>query len=251
MRCFQVRSQQLLVGRRYSDHRVAVPDATACAAIALCLTVAGPTLRLCLLIVRSRAMNVIDGRLPSRRRSEKDIMTAYTIDTENNITAFASLKEIEGGEEGTQTFSNLEELAVLAGQWPGARLVEIWNSLPRVKPVERFTSRQVAVRRIWKTIQHLQPAGGAHRRTAAARKGSGKRKASRKTGPTNRENTKTAQVIALLRQTNGASLKTIMRTTGWQAHSVRGFISGQLGKKMGLRVRSFQRDGERVYLLKG
>jgi hypothetical protein len=41
-----------------------------------------------------------------------------------------------------------------------------------------------------------------------------------------------------------------MRATGWQAHSVRGFISGQLGKKMGLRVRSFERDGERVYAIK-
>jgi Protein of unknown function (DUF3489) len=45
--------------------------------------------------------------------------------------------------------------------------------------------------------------------------------------------------------------KEILRATGWQAHSVRGFISGKLGKKMGLRVRSFQRDGERVYLIKG
>jgi hypothetical protein len=42
-----------------------------------------------------------------------------------------------------------------------------------------------------------------------------------------------------------------MRATDWQAHSVRGFISGQLGKKMGLRVRSFERDGERVYHIKG
>jgi hypothetical protein len=191
-------------------------------------------------------------RLPSRQRSEKDIMTTYTIDAENNnITVFASLKEIEGSEEGTQTFSNQEELAALAGQWPGARLVEIWNSLPGVEPVERFTSRQVAVTRIWKAIQHLQPAGGAHRRTVAARKGSAKRKASRKAGPGRRQNTKTAKVIALLRRTTGASLQTIRRTTGWQAHSVRGFISGQLGKKMGLRVRSFQRDGERIYLIKG
>ena len=39
-----------------------------------------------------------------------------------------------------------------------------------------------------------------------------------------------------------------MKTTGWQAHSVRGFISGALGKKMGLTVNSVRReDGERVY----
>jgi hypothetical protein len=58
-------------------------------------------------------------------------------------------------------------------------------------------------------------------------------------------------VIALLRQPAGGSLKAIMVATGWQAHSVRGFISGQLGKKMGLRVCSFQRNGERVYAIKG
>jgi hypothetical protein len=188
---------------------------------------------------------------PTGDRQKKDIMTAYTIDAENNITAFVSLKEIQGSDEGIETFSDVEELAALASQWPGARLVEIWNSLTGVEPVERFTSRRVAVARIWKAIQHLQPAGGPHRRTVATRKATTKKKASRKAGPHKRENTKTAQVIALLRQTTGASLKTIMEATDWQAHSVRGFISGQLGKRMGLRVRSFQRDGQRVYLIKG
>ena len=188
---------------------------------------------------------------PTGDRQKKDIMTAYTIDAENNITAFVSLKEIQGSDEGIETFSDVEELAALAGQWQGARLVEIWNSLPGVEPVDRFTSRRVAVARIWKAIQHLDPAGGVHRRTVATRKATAKKKASRNAAPYKRENTKTAQVIALLRQTHGASLKTITRATGWQAHSVRGFISGQLGKRMGLRVRSFQRDGERVYLIKG
>ena len=42
-----------------------------------------------------------------------------------------------------------------------------------------------------------------------------------------------------------------MAATGWLAHSVRGFISLQVGKKLGLRVRSFKRDGERVYAVKG
>jgi hypothetical protein len=59
-----------------------------------------------------------------------------------------------------------------------------------------------------------------------------------------------AQVIALLHQPGGATLQAIVRTTGWQTHSVRGFISGQLKKKLGLKVRSFQRDGERVYSIK-
>jgi len=116
--------------------------------------------------------------------------------------------------------------------------------------VERFTSRQVAVRRIWKAIQHLQPGGREHARRMAGKKGSAMRKASPKARTSARENSKTAHVIALLRQPQGASLKTILRATGWQAHSVRGFISGQLCKKIGLKVCSFQRDGERVYAIK-
>ena len=40
----------------------------------------------------------------------------------------------------------------------------------------------------------------------------------------------------------------IVEATSWQAHSVRGFISGTLGKKMGLAVKSEKReDGTRVY----
>jgi hypothetical protein len=40
-----------------------------------------------------------------------------------------------------------------------------------------------------------------------------------------------------------------MLATGWQAHSVRGFISGHVVKKMNLQVKSFRRDGERVYAI--
>jgi hypothetical protein len=47
-----------------------------------------------------------------------------------------------------------------------------------------------------------------------------------------------------------ATLKAITAAIGWQAHSVRGFISGHLIKKMKLRVKSFRLDGERVYAIK-
>jgi hypothetical protein len=59
---------------------------------------------------------------------------------------------------------------------------------------------------------------------------------------------KTARVIALLEKSKGATLAELMKATGWQAHSVRGFLSGTLRKKMGLKVESAKRgDGERVY----
>jgi hypothetical protein len=62
--------------------------------------------------------------------------------------------------------------------------------------------------------------------------------------------TKSDQILALLKQPGGATLKAIMAATGWQAHSVRGFISGHLVKKMKLRVESLRQNGERVYAIK-
>jgi hypothetical protein len=174
----------------------------------------------------------------------------FTIDAENNITVLPSTPQAGERQEGIETFSGPEELAAVATKWPGTRLVQIWNGLPGVEAVERFTSRQVAATRIWKAIQHLQPSAGAHRRRVAPAKAPARNKAGRGAKPVVRENTKAAKVIALLQQPEGATLRAIMRATGWQTHSVRGFLSGQLKKKLGLKVRSFQRDGERVYSLK-
>jgi hypothetical protein len=71
-----------------------------------------------------------------------------------------------------------------------------------------------------------------------------------KQGRTGSGSTKTERILSLLRQPSGATLAALMTATQWQAHSVRGFISGQLGKRMGLRVKSFRRDGDRVYRLR-
>lgn len=65
-----------------------------------------------------------------------------------------------------------------------------------------------------------------------------------------RRGSKTAKILDLLKRPGGITLKELMKTTGWQAHSVRGFLSGTLRKKMGTPVESSKRaDGERVYLL--
>ena len=106
-------------------------------------------------------MNVID------EPEARSFMT-FAIDVDNNITVLASSEKIDDRKEGTETFSSPNELAALTGKWPGSRLVEIWNSLPGMEPVERFTSRQVAATRIWKAIQNLQPTAGARRRIAPA-----------------------------------------------------------------------------------
>jgi hypothetical protein len=63
-----------------------------------------------------------------------------------------------------------------------------------------------------------------------------------------RAGSKTETILDLLRRPKGATLPEIMEASSWQAHSCRGFISGTLGKKMGLTVKSEKRDdGTRVY----
>jgi hypothetical protein len=66
-----------------------------------------------------------------------------------------------------------------------------------------------------------------------------------------RDGSKAAQVLDLLKRPDGATLAELMNATGWQAHSVRGFLSGTVSKKLGLTVTSVKaEDGERTYSIK-
>ncbi len=174
-------------------------------------------------------------------------MTGFTIDADNNITGYASAEEATSNPE-TEQFNSAKQLGKLAEKWPAGRLVEIWNSLPGQKPVKKFTNRNTAVTRIWTAIQSLAPATTPEATPVAPKKGKASKRTSKveKTGAA-REGSKTAQILDLLKQPGGATLAQIMEATGWQAHSVRGFISGTLGKKLGLTVESTKRDQERVY----
>ena len=49
---------------------------------------------------------------------------------------------------------------------------------------------------------------------------------------------RSAQILKLLQRPDGTSIPELMKATGWQAHSIRGFISGTLKKKQGLTVTS-------------
>ena len=155
-----------------------------------------------------------------------------------------------------------------------------------LKPVKKFKDRKTAVTRIWQAIQKLAPgaeegaqdapetagapkeaepktrAPKAARRAKGAAPADSKKmarkikkaagqvladKAARKaTGA--REGSKTATVLDLLRRPKGATMAEIAKATNWQNHSIRGFISGNLTKKMGLAVESSKNEaGDRTY----
>jgi hypothetical protein len=65
--------------------------------------------------------------------------------------------------------------------------------------------------------------------------------------PTGQANSKQAWVLALLCGPSGASIATVTRSTGWQPHTVRAFLAAVVRKKLGLRLESEKRKGERVY----
>jgi hypothetical protein len=65
-----------------------------------------------------------------------------------------------------------------------------------------------------------------------------------------RAGSKADTVLTLIQRAKGATLAEIMEATGWQAHSVRGFLSGTLGRKRGLKVESAKNEnGEHRYSL--
>ena len=101
-----------------------------------------------------------------------------------------------------------------------------------------------------KSAKKASPAkNGTHaKKSAKGAKPTGKPKAATSGG---REGSKTATILDLLKRPGGATAKELLKATGWQPHSLRGFVSGTLKKKMGLNVASVKgEDGERSYSVK-
>ena len=209
-------------------------------------------------------------------------MTTFTIDEQNNITAFGSQEEAAAATATPfDSFAGQQELADLAAQWPAERLLAVWNSLPGVTPVKKFQDRKTAISRIWARIQTLgesaEPKPEPAAKPKAAQKAKGRARAAkgapakakattkaspakgapkgkkganmpRATGP--REGSKMAQVIALMQRKSGVTISEVMEKMGWQKHTVRGFVAGAL-KKAGYTVESFKpENGERTYRIK-
>jgi hypothetical protein len=88
-------------------------------------------------------------------RVRRTNVKTFTIDNKtNNIIIHASANEAEAVPDA-ESFREEGELTNLAANWPTARLIEIWNSLPGQTQVRKFKDRASAISRMWKAIQNL------------------------------------------------------------------------------------------------
>ena len=190
-------------------------------------------------------------------------MSTFTIDSENNITTHAALP---AGADESQSFSTAKELAKLTAEWPMSRLVDTWNSFAGVapfddlKPVKKFTNRRAAVARIWQAVARLSPDSAQPAPDVAPAKGKSKKSPAKTAGRARAQKSakgaeersnKKAEVIAMMKRAKGVTLSEIVEATGWQKHTVRGFVS-ILGSKGGQKIESLKNAaGERSYRLCG
>ena len=172
----------------------------------------------------------------NEREGEPHHMQRFLITSENQMVTISSTGATL---EGSTAFDSEQQLAEVTSDWPASRLVEIWNGLPGVTAIRKFKDRATALSRIWKQAQSLPP----FVEPIPVEEVPAQQEAKSESGGSKKD-----LVVSMLDAAEGVTLAQIMAATGWQKHSVRGFLSGAVGKKMGLTVVSSKpKDGERVY----
>jgi len=172
-------------------------------------------------------------------------MKVFSIDSNDHIRVENS-GNVRAKEPGRH-FTSDKEWNRIGGEMPMSRLVGIWNALAGVTPVQRFTSREKALRRIWKALENIEQKDNTNACPTAAMVHPAASTATAEAG-VERRHSKKAQLLALLKMDAGVSLDQLARVTGWQKHSIRGFLSGTIRKQMGLKlITSKDENGARIY----
>jgi hypothetical protein len=92
-----------------------------------------------------------------------------------------------------------------------------------------------------------RPSAPSATRAPAAKPSTPSAPDAQKSGP----GSKQSRIIAMLRSPSGATIAAMIKATGWQQHSVRGFLAGVVRKRLKLKLGSKKADGNRVYRIAG
>lgn len=120
--------------------------------------------------------------------------------------------------------TSLDELR--AARLSSKRLLALWNGIPGGERLTKLGNREAFLDRLWSMLEALPD-------------------------PLPVRPSKQADVIALLRRPEGATVDEVRAATGWQPHTVRGLFSGALKKKLGLAVVAAKEERGRVYRVAG
>jgi hypothetical protein len=140
----------------------------------------------------------------------------------------------------TPTAKEKLQMTTLIPEENGTLAATASSNKPKAKKKPRVAPRRA----------HVAPTKPkSHRKAKASKKAPKGRTEPQVTKPrVARDGSKTATMLDLLKRPGGATSKELIKATGWLPHSVRGFLSGTVGKKMGLTVTSTKgEDGERTY----
>jgi hypothetical protein len=127
-------------------------------------------------------------------------------------------------------------------------MTSITEDTETAQPAENAAAKPTKKANVGKRARHVAPAKPKSGKKAAPAKKAPK---SAKKAKVARDGSKAAKILDLLKRPGGVTSRELQKASGWQPHSVRGFLSGTVGKKMGLTVTSTKgEDGERTYSVK-